>query len=207
MNRRFVVPNLSGHPRGIYPGFYVQRGHVPERPIGERKNGLAADGCRRIASSPTICGWGCTCGPTRSWCCSAKRPRACRKSRRPKCQRYGTSYSRGAHRSRRACGGFGSTSPRAGRIVICWCAWRRRCATLCGGSNNDPLRRRPGRSMRPVATLARPRCRRANGKLGPFSVLRPFRKPHRQAVATKVPPAPAHYGRLRRTPTPDRSSF
>jgi DDE family transposase len=43
INRRFVVTNLSGHPRGIYHGFYVQRGHVPERPIGELKNGLAAD--------------------------------------------------------------------------------------------------------------------------------------------------------------------
>src|SRR5207248_7338147 len=33
--RRFVVTNLSGHPRGIYRGFYVQRGAVPEQPIGE----------------------------------------------------------------------------------------------------------------------------------------------------------------------------
>ena len=42
-NRRFVVTNLSGHPGGIYHGFYVQRGAVPERPIGELKNGLQAD--------------------------------------------------------------------------------------------------------------------------------------------------------------------
>jgi hypothetical protein len=42
-NRRFVVTNLSGHPRGLYHGVYVQRGDVPERPIGELKNGLAAD--------------------------------------------------------------------------------------------------------------------------------------------------------------------
>jgi Transposase DDE domain group 1 len=42
-NRRFVVTNLSGDPRGIYRGFYVQRGAVPERPIGEMKNGLHAD--------------------------------------------------------------------------------------------------------------------------------------------------------------------
>ena len=42
-NRRFVVTNLSGHPQGIYRGFYVQRGAVPERPIGELKNGLQAD--------------------------------------------------------------------------------------------------------------------------------------------------------------------
>jgi hypothetical protein len=42
-NRRFVVTNLAGHPQGIYEGFYVQRGNVPERPIGELKNGLAAD--------------------------------------------------------------------------------------------------------------------------------------------------------------------
>src|SRR5262249_18448227 len=39
-NRRFVVTNLSGHPQGIYHGFYVQRGEVPEKPIGELKNGL-----------------------------------------------------------------------------------------------------------------------------------------------------------------------
>jgi hypothetical protein len=42
-NRRFVVTNLSGDPQGIYQGFYVQRGAVPERPIGELKNGLQAD--------------------------------------------------------------------------------------------------------------------------------------------------------------------
>ena len=42
-NRRFVVTNLSGQPQGIYHGFYVQRGDVPERPIGELKNGLHMD--------------------------------------------------------------------------------------------------------------------------------------------------------------------
>ncbi len=42
-NQRFVVTNMSGHPQGIYHGFYVQRGAVPERPIGELKNGLQAD--------------------------------------------------------------------------------------------------------------------------------------------------------------------
>jgi hypothetical protein len=42
-NRRFVVTNMSGDPQGIYHGFYVQRGAVPERPIGELKNGLHAD--------------------------------------------------------------------------------------------------------------------------------------------------------------------
>lgn len=42
-NRRFVVTNMPGHPQGIYHGFYVQRGAVPERPIGELKNGLHAD--------------------------------------------------------------------------------------------------------------------------------------------------------------------
>jgi hypothetical protein len=47
--RRFVVTNLSGHPGGIYRGFYVQRGAVPEQPIGELKNGLQAD--RLSASS------------------------------------------------------------------------------------------------------------------------------------------------------------
>jgi len=43
INRRFVVTNLSGDPRGIYDGFYVARGHVPEGPIGELKHGLALD--------------------------------------------------------------------------------------------------------------------------------------------------------------------
>jgi hypothetical protein len=43
VNRRFVVTNLSGDGRGIYHGFYVQRGDVPERPIGELKNGLHMD--------------------------------------------------------------------------------------------------------------------------------------------------------------------
>jgi hypothetical protein len=42
-NRRYVVTNMSGHPQGIYHGFYVQRGAVPEKPIGEMKNGLQAD--------------------------------------------------------------------------------------------------------------------------------------------------------------------
>lgn len=41
--RRFVVTNLSGQPGGIYRGFYVQRGAVPEQPIGELKHGLQAD--------------------------------------------------------------------------------------------------------------------------------------------------------------------
>jgi len=47
--RRFVVSNLCGQPRGIYRGFYVQRGAVPEQPIDELKNGLQAD--RLSASS------------------------------------------------------------------------------------------------------------------------------------------------------------
>jgi hypothetical protein len=38
--RRFVVSNLSGQPRGIYRGFYVERGEVPEQPFDELKNGL-----------------------------------------------------------------------------------------------------------------------------------------------------------------------
>ena len=42
-NRRFVVTNLTGRPQEIYHGFYVQRGNVPEKPIGELKNGLHAD--------------------------------------------------------------------------------------------------------------------------------------------------------------------
>jgi hypothetical protein len=42
-NRRFIVTNMSGHPQGIYHGFYVKRGDVPESPIGEWKNGLQGD--------------------------------------------------------------------------------------------------------------------------------------------------------------------
>jgi hypothetical protein len=42
-NRRFVVTNLSGDPQGLYHGFYVQRGDVPEKRIGELKNHLHAD--------------------------------------------------------------------------------------------------------------------------------------------------------------------
>jgi hypothetical protein len=41
--RRFLVSNMSGHPRGLYRGFYVQRGEVPEQPFDELKNGLQAD--------------------------------------------------------------------------------------------------------------------------------------------------------------------
>jgi hypothetical protein len=42
-NRRFVVTNLSGMGQGSYHGFYVQRGDVPEKPLGELKNGLHMD--------------------------------------------------------------------------------------------------------------------------------------------------------------------
>lgn len=42
-NVRHVVTNMSGHSAGIYHGFYTQRGRVPERPIGELKNGLSMD--------------------------------------------------------------------------------------------------------------------------------------------------------------------
>lgn len=38
--RRFVVTNLAGHPRGLYRGFYAQRGEVPEQPLDELQNGL-----------------------------------------------------------------------------------------------------------------------------------------------------------------------
>ncbi len=42
-NMRYVVTNMPGLPRDIDHGFYTQRGKVPERPIGELKNGLAMD--------------------------------------------------------------------------------------------------------------------------------------------------------------------
>jgi hypothetical protein len=41
--RRFVVTNLEGPAAALYRDFYVQRGKVPEQPIGEMKNGLQAD--------------------------------------------------------------------------------------------------------------------------------------------------------------------
>jgi hypothetical protein len=41
--RRFVVTNLDDAAEVIYRDFYVQRGRVPEQPIGEMKNGLQAD--------------------------------------------------------------------------------------------------------------------------------------------------------------------
>jgi hypothetical protein len=40
--RRFVVTNLEEPPEVVYRDFYVQRGKVPEQPIGEMKNGLHA---------------------------------------------------------------------------------------------------------------------------------------------------------------------
>jgi DDE family transposase len=41
--RRFVVTDLAEPARAVYRDFYVQRGAVPEQPIGEMKNGLQAD--------------------------------------------------------------------------------------------------------------------------------------------------------------------
>jgi hypothetical protein len=41
--RRFVVTDLTEPPAVVYRDFYVQRGKVPEQPIGEMKNGLRAD--------------------------------------------------------------------------------------------------------------------------------------------------------------------
>jgi DDE family transposase len=38
--RRYVVTNMAGEARGIYRGFYVERGEVPEQPLDELKNGL-----------------------------------------------------------------------------------------------------------------------------------------------------------------------
>jgi hypothetical protein len=45
--RRFVVTNLTGRPEEVYRQVYVQRGAVPEQPIGEMKNGLR---CERLSS-------------------------------------------------------------------------------------------------------------------------------------------------------------
>lgn len=42
-NQRVVVTNLNGPPQAVYQEFYMQRGNVPERPIGEMKNGLGSD--------------------------------------------------------------------------------------------------------------------------------------------------------------------
>lgn len=41
--RRFVVTNLEQEAAWVYRDFYVQRGKVPEQPIGEMKNGLRAE--------------------------------------------------------------------------------------------------------------------------------------------------------------------
>jgi hypothetical protein len=41
--RRFVVTDLTDPPQVVYRDFYVQRGRVPEQPIGEMKNGLQCD--------------------------------------------------------------------------------------------------------------------------------------------------------------------
>lgn len=41
--RRYVVTNLADPEKEVYRGFYVQRGAVPEQPIGQLKNGLSAD--------------------------------------------------------------------------------------------------------------------------------------------------------------------
>jgi hypothetical protein len=41
--RRFVVTDHSEPAAEVYRDFYVQRGKVPEQPIGEMKNGLQAD--------------------------------------------------------------------------------------------------------------------------------------------------------------------
>jgi hypothetical protein len=53
LNVRFVVTNMSGEAGGIYRGFYTQRGRVPERPIGELKNGLKMDrlSCHRFLAN------------------------------------------------------------------------------------------------------------------------------------------------------------
>jgi hypothetical protein len=41
--RRFVVTSLAEPAEWVYRDFYVQRGAVPEQPIGEMKNGLRCD--------------------------------------------------------------------------------------------------------------------------------------------------------------------
>ena len=41
--RRFVVTNLTEPAAEVYRDFYVQRGGVPEHPLGDMKNGLRAD--------------------------------------------------------------------------------------------------------------------------------------------------------------------
>ena len=41
--RRFVVTSFAQPAEWVYRDFYVQRGAVPEQPIGEMKNGLRCD--------------------------------------------------------------------------------------------------------------------------------------------------------------------
>ena len=68
-----------GQPEAVYRDFYVQRGEVPEQPIGEMKNGLQADrlsACGFCANAFRLLvhTW-----PTPSWCCSGRRRRRCRR--------------------------------------------------------------------------------------------------------------------------------
>lgn len=82
-NRRFVVTNLSGDPQGIYRGFYVQRGDVPEKRIHEFKNHLQADRLSSHGFRANAMRW-----PSRSWCFSARRvPRTFPNWPPPKSQR------------------------------------------------------------------------------------------------------------------------
>jgi hypothetical protein len=46
--RRYVTTSLTAPPAVVYRDVYVQRGAVPEQPIGEMKNGLL---CGRLSSS------------------------------------------------------------------------------------------------------------------------------------------------------------
>ena len=51
---RAVVTNRRGEPGGIYRGFYVQRGNVTERLIGElqtRSAGAVSSGPRRLSEN------------------------------------------------------------------------------------------------------------------------------------------------------------
>jgi hypothetical protein len=70
--RRFVVNNLDEAPEAVYRDFYVQRGRVPEQPIGEMKNGLQADRLRAV-SVPTRFGCWCLRWRMPSWSCSGRR--------------------------------------------------------------------------------------------------------------------------------------
>ena len=150
--RRFVVTTLSGQPAGIYRGFYVERGEVPEQPLDELQKGLdlgrlsaprfRATACRLLLHVVAYGG----VVLLRRW----------RRGSASPCARGGRDTGRWGRGWRSGLDGSGSTWRRRGRGGRCgsgctrrWRPWRR-----CG-----PVRRRPRLG----------RCRRWGGGLAASS--------------------------------------